>query len=131
MRRPHRITISLLCILAVNAIGGGIAILRQPDGALFKMTPRNLAGSPFPDFFVPGLFLLVVLGFGSAATALLLWKRPGRTARLLAAGIGATLLVWLGVQIAIIGYYGFVQLFCVVLAAAILGSLRLPQARTQ
>jgi pimeloyl-ACP methyl ester carboxylesterase len=73
------------------------------------MTPRDLAGSPFSDFLIPGLFLLVALGFGSALAAFLLWKRPGRISRLFALGLSASLIAWIAVQVAVVGYRGWLQ----------------------
>ena len=75
---PIKTLIALLLFLAVGAIAGGSVILSDPSGAFAQMSPRDLAGSPFPDFFMPGLVLLIVLGFGSALAAFLLWKLPGR-----------------------------------------------------
>ena len=106
---PIKTAIALLVFLSLGAGAGGCAILADPSGAFLKMTPRDLAGSPFSDFLIPGLFLLVVLGFGSALAAFLLWKRPGRTSRLFALALSATLLAWIAVQVAVIGYRGLLQ----------------------
>ena len=34
-----------------------------PDGSLLGITPEILSGSPFNTFFIPGLILMIVLGF--------------------------------------------------------------------
>lgn len=104
-----KLAIILLFFMAVSAMAGGYGILRNPTGVFLNMTPRDLAGSPISDFFLPGLFLLVVLGFGSAVAALLLWKFRGRISWMFAVGISITLLAWLAVQVAIVGYRGFLQ----------------------
>jgi hypothetical protein len=54
----------LLALVAVNAFGGGYYGLAGAEGI-----PREwLAGSPFHSYFVPSLFLLVVVG-GSCSRA--------------------------------------------------------------
>jgi hypothetical protein len=129
MPLPIRASIVLMLFLAVSAIGGGIGILRDPSGAFLTMSARDLAGSPFSDFSIPGIFLLVVLGFGSAVAALLLWKLPGRISWFFAVGISATLLVWLAVQIAIIGYRGVLQPLYALLGMTMLALLMTRPAR--
>ena len=124
---PVKVSIVLMLFLAVNAIGGGCVILSDPNGGFMKMSARDLANSPFSDFLIPGLFLLIVLGCGSAAAAFLLWRRPGRFTWLFAVGISITLVVWIAVQVAIIGYRGWLQPFCVSLGV---GMLALLTART-
>ncbi|MFI5098789.1 MAG: hypothetical protein ACHQT6_12520, partial [Candidatus Acidiferrales bacterium] len=104
-------------------------ILRSPSGAFLKMSPHDLAGSPFSDFFIPGLFLLVLLGCGSAVAALLLWRLPGRFSWVVAVGISITLLAWLAVQLAIVGYRGFLQVLYGCLGVILLALLAVPSAR--
>ena len=123
MPLPIRILIALLLFLAVGAIAGGSVILSDPSGAFAQMSPRDLAGSPFPDFFMPGLLLLVVLGFGSAVAAFLLWKLPGRVSWFFAVCISIALVVWIAIQIAIIGYRGWLRPFYASLGVAMLALL--------
>ena len=106
---PIRTSVALLLFVAVSAIAGGYGILNDPSGGFLKMSTRDLAGSPFLTFLIPGLFLLVVLGFGSAAAAVLLRKIPGRVSWFFAVGISTVLLAWLAVQVAIVGYRGLLQ----------------------
>ena len=95
---------ALLAFGAVNAFGGGYYGL---SGA--KDVPTEwLKGSPFHDYFVPSLILLVVVGgsFVVAATAVFTGLRIARLAALMA---GIVVLVWLAVQLAIIGYVSWMQ----------------------
>ena len=95
---------ALLAFGAVNAIGGGYYGL---TGA--KDVPTEwLKGSPFLDYFVPSLILLVVVGgsFVVAATAVFTSLRIARFAALMA---GIVVLAWLAVQLAIIGYVSWMQ----------------------
>lgn len=71
--------------------------------------PREwLEGSPFEDYFVPGLVLFAVVG-GSllgAAVAVFADLRLARGASFMAGGI---VLAWLAVETAIIGYVSWMQ----------------------
>jgi hypothetical protein len=103
-------------LMALNAAGGGIYGL---NGA--RDIPREwLSGSPFPDYFVPSLFLLVVVGGSMLIAALLVLLRPCRGARasLLA---GVVLMLWIIVQVAIIGPVSLLQPACFVAGLLISG----------
>jgi high-affinity Fe2+/Pb2+ permease len=52
---------------------------------------------------VPGAILFVVLGLGPLFVAVLTWRRH-RLAPLLACATGEALIIWLVVEIAIVGY---------------------------
>ena len=129
MPLPIKTSIVLLLFLAAGAIAGGYGILSDPSGGFLKMSVRDLASSPFPNFLLPGIFLLVVLGFGSAVAALLLWKLPGRVSWLFAVGISASLLAWLAVQVAILGYRGLLQPLYAFLGLILLALLMTRTAR--
>jgi hypothetical protein len=78
----------------------------QADGAdieVVDVPTEWLEGSPFADYFVPSLILLVVVGgsFIVAAIAVFAGLRGGRFAVFLVAFI---VLGWLTVQMSIIGY---------------------------
>ncbi len=61
---------------AVGAIGGGLALVIRPSGSLMQMPLSMLEHSPFPNFLIPGLFLLIVLGLLPAFTCYALLKKP-------------------------------------------------------
>lgn len=67
------------------------------------MSTQWLRRSPFRDFRVPGLFLTLAIGGTNLLSALLLWRRHQRSA-LMSLATGSLLVVWLGVQTAIIGF---------------------------
>jgi len=52
----------VLAIQALNATGGGLAMVLAPDGSVLQVNTELLAGSPFKTFLVPGLILMLVLG---------------------------------------------------------------------
>ena len=93
------------------------------------MPTEWLKGSPFFDYFVPSLILLVVVGgsFVVAATAVFTGLRIARLAALMA---GIVVLVWLAVQLAIIGYVSWMQPTTAVAGVLVLVlASRLPRSR--
>jgi hypothetical protein len=59
---PVYMLLILLFFQALSAIFGGGALVLDPSGGLLQMPLELLQHSPFPNYFLPGLFLLVVLG---------------------------------------------------------------------
>jgi len=95
--------IGLEIFLGVGAIGGGAALMLGPRGEIIPLPISALAGTPFGSYLVPGLILFTVLGVGPLGAAALAWRRHP-IAPLLALGVGLALLIWIAVQIALIGY---------------------------
>lgn len=95
---------ALLIFAALNAIGGGVYGLSGAEGV-----PREwLRGTPFTSYFIPSLFLLVVVGgaFAVAAVAVLAGRKWARLAALIA---GAITLAWIAAQVGLIGYVSWMQ----------------------
>jgi hypothetical protein len=94
---------ALEIVLGIGALAGGAALMAGPRGEIIALPVSALDGSPFVDYFVPGLVLFVVLGVGPLAAAFLAWRgHPSAPVFTVAVGVG--LLIWLAVQIATIGY---------------------------
>jgi uncharacterized BrkB/YihY/UPF0761 family membrane protein len=99
----------LYCLMGVlvfqglSGLGGGLVLVIDPTGATIGLPLERLEGSPFQDFLVPGLVLLTLLGAGPLLVVVGL-RRGHPWSRAAALGIGAMLLVWLAVQILVVGY---------------------------
>ncbi len=55
----------LVLLLALQGLGGlfgGLSLVLAPSGEIMQMPVSMLAGSPFTNFLIPGLILLVALG---------------------------------------------------------------------
>jgi hypothetical protein len=105
----------LLLLVAINAFGGGYYGMA---GA--KNVPTEwLEGSPFKSYFVPSVILFVCVG-GSALVATIFVLRQHRLARKAAFSCGIIVLIWLTVQVAIIGYVSWMQPTTAVAAIIIL-----------
>lgn len=95
--------IVLNLLQAIGALGGGLALMLGPHGEILPLPVAALRGSPFANYFWPGVVLFTVLGLGPMFVAALAWRR-NRFAPLLTVGVGAALLIWMVVEIAVIGY---------------------------
>ena len=113
-----KVTIALLVLLGLGALAGGLALLVRPDGSAMGFDVALLAGSPFPDYVVPGLILGGLFGIGSLAVALL-GVRRARSAPFLAFAIGCGQMIWIVVELAIIREYSFLQPVCFGIGLAI------------
>jgi hypothetical protein len=106
-RSQNRIRMALgllLAFVALNAFGGGYFGMSGAEGV-----PREwLEGSPFKDYFIPGLFLFVIVGGSFLSAAIAVFARFPK-ARIFAVGAAILVLAWLVVQIAFIGYVSWMQ----------------------
>jgi|WetSurSiteA1Bulk_404760.scaffolds.fasta_scaffold00363_5 hypothetical protein len=72
----RNLLIILLGFLSIGAFFGGIAFIIRPDGSLFQMPVEMLANSPFKDFRIPGIILLLTFGVFPAFVIYGLIKKP-------------------------------------------------------
>jgi hypothetical protein len=90
-------------LLSLGALGGGFVLILAPRGEIMPLPLSALAGSPFDTYLGPGLILFSVLGMGPLVAARLAWLRHP-FAPVAAFIVGVALLIWVAVEIAIIGY---------------------------
>jgi hypothetical protein len=94
----------LLAFGALNAFAGGYYGMSGAEDV-----PKDwLEGSPFDDYFLPGLVLFVVVGGTFLAAAIAVFAKL-HIARSAAFAAGAIVLGWLAVETAIIGYVSWMQ----------------------
>jgi len=98
-----KVAIVFETILGIGAIGGGLALVIGPRGEVLPLPVSALAGSPFTTYCVPGLILVVVLGVGPLVAAVLAHRRHA-AAPFFTVVVGAALVIWIAVEIAIVGY---------------------------
>ncbi len=143
MKRPLPLWILVLWLvfLAFGGLYGGITMLLDPSGALLG-TEEILPLLPVPDFVLPGLFLLFVMGIAPLALVFGLLARPNWpwagvltrwsghywawTGTL---ALGVILLLWLTLQAVMIGFNTGIQYVMVVNALALLGSALWPSVK--
>jgi hypothetical protein len=101
------IVFGIALAVGVGAVFGGWGLLS--DAKSLGVKAEWLDGSPFPDYRIPGLFLLTVIGGGMLLTALLA-VRSSRVAGLVAMAMGTILFIWGVVETVTIGFQGVGQL---------------------
>ncbi|KAB2913602.1 MAG: hypothetical protein F9K23_16390 [Bacteroidetes bacterium] len=124
--------IALLIIQSITGLWGGAVLIAAPDGSLFNMPLTALKNSPFPNFLIPGFALFVLLGIvpGIAAYGMITrptWKWPQKLsaypdqfwAWTFALYVGLMLIIWIDVQVAVIGYGDVLQAIYAVAGLAI------------
>jgi len=143
-KRPAALWVlfGVLLFQGISALAPGVMLVVDPSGALLGMSPAALQGGPFHDYLIPGIILAVVLGLGPllvAAGLLLLpdwpwlerlnprkemhWSWPG------ALLLGLGLMIWILVQVVIIGPGSWLQPFYFAIGLLILLLCFAPSAR--
>ncbi len=95
-------------VLIGGAVAGAIGMLSAPDGSNLGWTTGTLAGTPFEDYVVPGLTLLLANGVLPTIVVIATLRRQDW------AGwghlvVGCVLTGWIGVQVLLIGYLTVLQ----------------------
>ena len=108
MTRAGKTAVGLLVFLGIGALAGGIAPASKPDGSVMQFPLSLLDGSPFPDYFIPGLILGGMFGIGSLAVAGL-GVRGWHVAPFIAFAIGCAQMIWIVVELAVIKELSFLH----------------------
>jgi hypothetical protein len=141
----RNLLMSFLLYLGVTAVGGGSMLIISPSGKLLGGLPVSiLAHSPFHDFLIPGILLLLVLGITPCILAAALLNKPAnKIAEYLnffkdmywgwsyTIYIAFALIIWIQVETIFAQSVGWLQTFYLLYAIPILFVALLPQIRTQ
>lgn len=112
----------LQVFIGLGGASGGFGLVTEPSGANLGFQVDMLSKSPFSDYLIPGLILLVVIGFGSLAGGILSILRY-RYFSEIAAVSGAFLVIWITAQVWWIGLRVWLQplFFCLGVVELALG----------
>lgn len=92
----------LEALIGLSALPSGIILMVFSDGEKLKMPLSMLDRTPFPNFFLPGLILASVIGLGHAVAAAMTFRRR-RLRAPAGAVMGLGLMIWIFVQVSMIG----------------------------
>ena len=114
----------LQVFIGLGGVAGGFGLVTEPSGANLGFGVDLLSKSPFSDYLIPGLILLVIIGAGNLAGGVLSILRY-RYAGEIAAVSGAFLMVWITAQVWWIGLIIWLQplFFCFGIVELALGLL--------
>lgn len=106
---PYRFVRGLLLAVgifnAVSAVGGGLGLLAPGSLGI----PLSLiAGSGFTSYFWPGVLLVVIIG-GTQCLAVISELRSADTAAFWTALAGFAMIVWIFVEMAVMGGYSILH----------------------
>ncbi len=101
---PSILLLVALAFQGASGLLGGFMLMKDPTGSAIQLPLEWLSESPFETYFIPGLILFSILGLFPIATfgAVILKKSWAWYASVM---VGIALVVWIGVEILIIGYH--------------------------
>ena len=104
-KKPISVIVLMVSVFfqALSGLGGGAFLIADPTGETLNLSLSFLINSPFPDYLIPGIILFTVLGVYPLIVTAGLWKRKywGWLGSIF---LGIALLIWIFVEILIIGY---------------------------
>ena len=113
-RRKRIVAITLLLIIAINALAAGYSFIVEPSGEGLGMNTGYLEHAPFRDFFIPGLVLFVVNGILSLIVAGLSIGRKRHHEDLIYTQ-GVLLSGWIIVQIIMLRDFNWMHAVCLLI----------------
>ncbi len=132
----------LLLFQGISATPSGLILMIDPTGGMIRMPLDMLEGTPFSNFLIPGLILSIVLGLGAFFVLACLFLLPdwgwaqrfnpaqSRHWAWTASGVfGIALMIWITVQVLMIGLGAFIQVLYFVVGLAILLLTLAPSVR--
>lgn len=109
---------TMLWILGVSALIPGLEMILDPSGKAVQFPEGYLKDAPFPNYFIPGVLLTLLIGIWSLLAAWALWKKPPHPffhrinpfpqrhgAWTLALFSGINLIIWIIVQMNMVPYF--------------------------
>ncbi|MBK8370076.1 MAG: hypothetical protein IPN49_16455 [Saprospiraceae bacterium] len=134
--------IFLLGFLSIGAFFGGILFMLEPDGSLMGMTVNFLENSPFNNFLIPGIILLLVFGVFPVYIIYSIIKKQNNPfmqklnvlydyhfSWTFTVYIGIGLIIWINVESYLIQTVELIQLFYAMYGVLIICIALLPQTR--
>ena len=106
--RRYRVLAIIQGLVGMMAIPAGLSLIIDPSGITIGVTTDLLNVSLLSDYTIPGWFLLIIHGAGNILGASYTVRRHAWTG-LIGIGLGVILVIWILIQVYIIGLIHFLQ----------------------
>jgi len=118
----------LQIFVGITAVLGGFGLVSDPSGSKMNVPLELLKNSPFTNYLIPGLVLLIVIGVGHVFAGIVTFLRH-RYAGNISVFFGAFLALYLIIEVWLIGLVNFSQpLYFVLGAVELIFGLKLSRA---
>lgn len=97
------ILIGLMTFQGLSGLFGGIMLVFDPSGNSLNMPIDLLKNSPFTNYLIPGIILLLILGILPLGVTNGLWKKQ-KWSWYGSLFVSLALLIWIFVEVLMIGY---------------------------
>ena len=104
--------------IGITAIAGGFRLVSNPNGTS-DIPIEWLNNSPFTSYLIPGLVLLVVIGFGNVLASIVSFLKM-RCAGGIAIILGTFLILFMTIEVWFVGLRNFLQPLYFILGAIVL-----------
>jgi hypothetical protein len=98
----------LQIFIGITAVFGGFGLVSDPSGNKMHVPLELLKNSPFINYLIPGLVLLIVNGVGNLVAGIVTFFRKRYTGDL-AIFFGVFLTLYIGIEVWFIGLLNFSQ----------------------
>jgi hypothetical protein len=118
------VLVIMLIILSIGAIYGGLSLINDPSGDNLQLNLEEYQKYPFKESIIPGTFLFLVFGLFPLSLIYPLFSKPKMPwantfniyrrhhwAWSYSLCVGVLLIIWIDVQIWMLGYISFLQIF--------------------
>jgi hypothetical protein len=106
------ILLILVSFIAITALGSGMLLLYRTDGSALQLPPYIIQHTPFDNYFLPGIFLLLI-GLINMVGVFMYMAEHHLAYKVIIAG-GLSLTAWMIVQLILVPYYYLFYGICLV-----------------
>ena len=118
---------ALQVFIGLTAIAGGFGLVSDPSGAKMDIPLSWLSNSPFTNYFIPGLVLLIIIGVGNFLAGIVSFSR-NRYASNMAVALGTFLVLFIAIEVWFIGLRTLLQpLYFILGLTQLMFGLKLPK----
>lgn len=98
----------LQIFIGMGALSGGLPMLLSPDGSNSGLNIEHLQNTPFENYLIPGILLVLIIGAGNLVGSYFSLKFKNLAGH---AGIvlGFALMIWIATQMLLLGNVSWLQ----------------------